>query len=70
MPFQAAHHRLLTGVGMNDRCVPTEQTRAVKSSIREYLCKAQELMDSIEPDSIFGARIQQLIDELEEPHGR
>jgi hypothetical protein len=51
---------------MDDKCVRTEQIQAVKRSIREHLCKAQELMDSIEPDSIFGARIQHLIDDLEE----
>jgi hypothetical protein len=32
--------------------------------IREHLMKAQELMDAINPDSVFGARLQQLIDEL------
>jgi hypothetical protein len=62
----AAHRRLLIGVDMDDKCVRTEQIQAVKRSIREHLCKAQELMDSIEPDSIFGARIQHLIDDLEE----
>jgi hypothetical protein len=70
MLFPAAYRRLLIGVSMNEKCIPTEPTQAVRSLIREYLCKAQDLMDSIEPNSIFGARIQQLIDELEEPYRR
>jgi len=34
--------------------------------IRDHLVKAQELMDAIDPHSVFGARLQKLIDELEE----
>jgi hypothetical protein len=34
--------------------------------VRDHLVSAQDLMDSINPVSIFGARLQQLIDELEE----
>jgi hypothetical protein len=40
--------------------------RPVLGEIREHLLKAQELMDAINPDSIFGARIQHLIDGLQE----
>lgn len=38
----------------------------VVRSIRDHLLQAQELMDSMNPNSIFGARVQQLIDELDE----
>ena len=34
--------------------------------IHQLLTTAQALMDEINPNSIFGARIQHLIDELEE----
>jgi hypothetical protein len=34
------------------------------SEVRQHLERAQELMDSINPDSIFGARVQLLLDEL------
>lgn len=42
------------------------ESRSVIDQIHQHLTSAQALMDDINPNSIFGARIQQLIDELEE----
>lgn len=39
----------------------------VRLRIAACLREAQDLMDSIDPDSIFGARLQQLIDEVDDP---
>lgn len=39
----------------------------VRRKVAECLREAQNLMDSIDPDSIFGARLQQLIDEVDDP---
>jgi len=52
---------------MKDAQNGTATQRPEWGQIREHLVKAQELMDAINPDSVFGARLQQLIDELEEP---
>lgn len=51
---------------MNERPGSTAESKALLASVREHLVRAQELMDSIEPNSIFGARVQHLIDDLEE----
>ena len=51
---------------MNCTSIETAQRHAVRKEIRAHVVKAQALMDSIEPDSIFSARAQQLIDEIEE----
>jgi hypothetical protein len=51
---------------MNCTSIDTAQRQAVRREIRDYVLKAQALMDSIEPDSIFSARAQQLIDEVGE----
>lgn len=44
----------------------TIELQEVLAEVRHHLSKAQGLMDSINPDSIFGARVQQLLDELDE----
>jgi hypothetical protein len=36
----------------------------ILAEVRQHLQRAQELMDSVNPDSIFGARVQLLLDEL------
>jgi hypothetical protein len=51
---------------MNCTLTDAAQRRAVREEIRKHVLQAQELMDTIEPDSIFSARAQQLIDELDE----
>ena len=50
---RAAHRRLANGVGMNEKCVPSEQVQAMLSEIRTHLLRAQELIDSIDPNSIL-----------------
>lgn len=42
----------------------TDALRTILEEIGNHLARAQQLMDSVDPDSIFGARIQQLIDEV------
>ena len=44
----------------------TLELQKVIEEIRNHLSKAQGLMDSINPDSIFSARVQQLLDEVDE----
>lgn len=44
----------------------TQELRELLDAVRDHLAKAQALMDSINPDSVFGARVQQLLDELDE----
>lgn len=50
---------------MND-FKPTLELQTVLDEVRHHLSKAQELMDSINPDSVFSARVQHLLDELHE----
>jgi hypothetical protein len=45
------------------------ETAATLRSIQEHLAKAQELMDGLRPNSTFGARLQHLLDEIEEEIG-
>lgn len=42
------------------------ETRSMIDQIHQLLTTAQALMDEINPNSIFGARIQHLIDDLEQ----
>jgi hypothetical protein len=49
---------------MNEKCVPSEQVQAMLSEIRAHLLRAQELIDSIDPNSILAARLQHIIDDL------
>lgn len=49
---------------MRDRFGADLSARPILDEMRELLVKAQLLGDSIDPNSIFGARLQQLIDEL------
>jgi hypothetical protein len=51
---------------MDDSSSAGAELQMVVRSIRDHLLQAQELMDSMNPNSIFGARVQQLIDELDE----
>jgi hypothetical protein len=51
---------------MEDSSSAGAELQMVVRSIRDHLLQAQELMDSMNPNSIFGARVQQLIDELDE----
>jgi len=44
----------------------TLELQNLLDEIRHHLRKAQGLMDSINPDSAFGAHVQQLLDELDE----
>lgn len=44
----------------------TKELQELLDAVRDHLAKAQALMDSINPDSVFGARVQQLLDELDE----
>lgn len=51
---------------MKSTAALSAEARSVIDRIHQNLTTAQALMDDINPNSIFGARIQQLIDELEE----
>lgn len=51
---------------MKSTAALSAEARSVIDQIHQHLTTAQALMDDINPNSIFGARIQQLIDELEE----
>lgn len=57
---------LAKGATMNEPHNGAVTRQRTLEEIREHLVKAQELMDAINPDSVFGARLQQLIDELED----
>jgi hypothetical protein len=54
------------GALMTDTPKADVNVQVLLDEIREHLLKAQELMDVIKPDSVLGARLQQLIDEAEE----
>jgi hypothetical protein len=43
--------------------------KAALGQIRAHLVAAQQMMDEIEPDSPFSARLQHLIDEVESQTG-
>lgn len=50
---------------MNNTPDSSSDLVALLDAVRGHLVKAQELMDSINPNSVFGARVQHLLDELE-----
>lgn len=54
---------------MDERDQTPRKQDAIFKEVRKHLQKAQTLIDAIEPSSIMGARLEQLISELDKEPG-
>jgi hypothetical protein len=50
---------------MNDTRSSSSDLSVVIEQVREHLLQAQQLVDGVAPDSVVGARLQHLLDDLE-----
>jgi hypothetical protein len=51
---------------MNETRPSTYDLSAVLDRVREHLLNAQKLVDDVAPNSIIGARLQHLLDDVEQ----
>lgn len=51
---------------MNDIPVSVDELQTLFGTVRENLLSAQKILDRIVPDSIIGARLQHVLDDLED----
>lgn len=54
---------------MDERDETPRKQDAIIKEVRKHLLKAQTLIDAIDPSSIMGARLEQLIYELDKEPG-